>query len=305
MNKKITKKLVLILLWIIVTASCTTTKKDVAQSVEKRALLWELTNGDTSIFIAGSIHIAPDEIYPLDDIYYESLGQSDHFVMEADVTYAGTDPDFQKFVMERALLPQKDDLANYIDKDNIEVLNEILSPFNMNFNQIRIFKPWMVTTILTEFLGQELGFYSGNGVDVHLQNVANQIELNPLYLESAESQIVMMDSNSLEYQKFELLSLLEDKNALKETFNGLMNAWISGDTEAIYKIMTSEGQDIPGSKEALDRLLFQRNKNWLEQVKNYLETGDNYFIVVGAGHLCGEGSLIDLLEKDGYNLNRL
>lgn len=241
MNKKIISKFVLILLWIIVTVSCSTAKKDVVQSIEKRPLIWELTNGDSSIYIAGSIHIAPDDIYPLDDIYYELLGQSDHFVMEADIEYATTDPGFQKFVIDRALLPEEDDLINYVDKIHAEELNTILSPFNMTFDQIRPFKPWMVTTIATEFLAQERGFFSGNGVDRHLFAVAKEIELDTLFLESAESQIVMMDTNSLEYQKSELLNLIHDPKGLDETFNSLINAWKIGDTNAIYTIMTTEG----------------------------------------------------------------
>ncbi|MFW5684771.1 MAG: TraB/GumN family protein, partial [Spirochaetota bacterium] len=48
------------------------------------------------------------------------------------------------------------------------------------------------------------------------------------------------------------------------------------------------------------RLFTERNERWVEALIDYLSTESAYFIVVGAGHLVGDGSVIDLLEQAGY-----
>ena len=42
-----------------------------------------------------------------------------------------------------------------------------------------------------------------------------------------------------------------------------------------------------------------------ERAKEFLKNGDNLFYMVGFAHFSGEGSVIDLLEKDGYGVERL
>lgn len=51
----------------------------------------------------------------------------------------------------------------------------------------------------------------------------------------------------------------------------------------------------------LNAMLFERNKNWMEQLPNILK-GSSKFIAVGAGHLPGQLGLIHLLRKKGYRV---
>ena len=50
-----------------------------------------------------------------------------------------------------------------------------------------------------------------------------------------------------------------------------------------------------------DILLTNRNKNWVKKIKPIMDS-KNLFIAVGAGHLGGEQGLIDLLRKEGYEV---
>jgi uncharacterized protein YbaP (TraB family) len=42
-------------------------------------------------------------------------------------------------------------------------------------------------------------------------------------------------------------------------------------------------------------------------IAELLEDGDNgdYFIIIGAAHFVGDGSIIDLLEEMGYTIERI
>jgi uncharacterized protein YbaP (TraB family) len=51
-------------------------------------------------------------------------------------------------------------------------------------------------------------------------------------------------------------------------------------------------------------LLDDRNKNWVNQLKDILKK-ENVFIAVGCGHLVGDKGLISLLKKEGYTVKPL
>jgi uncharacterized protein YbaP (TraB family) len=53
--------------------------------------------------------------------------------------------------------------------------------------------------------------------------------------------------------------------------------------------------------EEMEDLLFNRNRNWVAQMKEIMPSASAMF-VVGAGHLPGEHGVIRLLENEGYKL---
>ena len=53
-----------------------------------------------------------------------------------------------------------------------------------------------------------------------------------------------------------------------------------------------------------DVLLYNRNRNWVKQLKTIMQT-EPVFVAVGAGHLVGTRGLIALLKKEGYKVKPL
>ena len=53
-------------------------------------------------------------------------------------------------------------------------------------------------------------------------------------------------------------------------------------------------------------LLFtQRNKGWTEKVEVLMAGEGDYFIAVGAGHLVGDDSVVNMLRAKGYAIERV
>ena len=50
-----------------------------------------------------------------------------------------------------------------------------------------------------------------------------------------------------------------------------------------------------------DKLLTNRNKNWISKISEYSKQQPTFF-GVGAGHLAGENGVIKLLRKAGYSV---
>ena len=82
------------------------------------------------------------------------------------------------------------------------------------------------------------------------------------------------------------------------------------DMEGMEGINELEAAEIPeelrADYEAYNTALEgKRNIGMAKRAKEFLKNGDNLFYMVGFAHFCGEGSVIDLLEKDGYTVERL
>ena len=74
------------------------------------------------------------------------------------------------------------------------------------------------------------------------------------------------------------------------------------DLQGLYLFMIEsfqEDKSIEESKEMKNRMLDQRNKNWIPKLENWMKQ-KTLFVAVGAGHLAGEQGVLQLLKNQGY-----
>jgi uncharacterized protein YbaP (TraB family) len=68
--------------------------------------------------------------------------------------------------------------------------------------------------------------------------------------------------------------------------------------------MEAQYEETPGLRPVYTILVSERNKKMKERLGDLLKKGGKYFVVVGAGHFAGAGSIIDLFEKEGFSITR-
>ena len=81
----------------------------------------------------------------------------------------------------------------------------------------------------------------------------------------------------------------------------MAQAWSFGNIAAMEKMTLDEMKDAP---ELYQRLLVQRNQNWIPHVEACIKDSSGCFIVVGAAHLVGPDGLPTLLAKKGYKVTQ-
>jgi hypothetical protein len=64
-------------------------------------------------------------------------------------------------------------------------------------------------------------------------------------------------------------------------------------------------QDLAESPAMQQALIRQRNANWSKWIEQRMEQPGALMIAVGAGHLAGKDSVVEMLKKDGYKVRRL
>ena len=92
---------------------------------------------------------------------------------------------------------------------------------------------------------------------------------------------------------------LKDLEIIEAMASRLLSSWETGDANGLADILLESFREHP---DIMERLLLQRNRNWLEKIEDLMEQPDNVLIVVGVGHLVGEGSLVELLREKGLQV---
>ena len=64
--------------------------------------------------------------------------------------------------------------------------------------------------------------------------------------------------------------------------------------------------EMSGFEEAfLERLIYARNRDWIAPIKGMLASNEENLVIVGAAHLIGGDSVLDLLQAAGYSIERI
>ena len=94
---------------------------------------------------------------------------------------------------------------------------------------------------------------------------------------------------------------LEEMNIITELAADMVTYWQSGDAENLYRLLNKSFENHPGLR---SKLLIKRNRRWVSGIKALMRENKNVLVIVGAGHLVGPDSLLDLLRDKGLEVKQ-
>jgi uncharacterized protein len=267
-----------------------------------RHTLWTVEGEHNTVYLLGSIHVlrAGDEGLPAaaEDAYDDA----EQLVMEIDLDdVAAGDPAALLGAMQRmALLPEGDSLREVLGAD-YDTINERTRGAGLDLALLDRFAPWFVAVTLLQLELAKRGFSPELGVEQLLATRA-VADGKPIQgLETAEQQFAVLAGLPMPMQKRFLVMTLEDAAGLDAEIDELMQAWREGDSDALARLLSEEFDEFP---ELYKPLTEDRNRAWLGQLVELLDDRDDYLVVVGALHLVGRNSVVDLLRQRGYEVTQ-
>jgi len=111
-----------------------------------------------------------------------------------------------------------------------------------------------------------------------------------------------MDSLDLDTQREFLLQSLQDAASLQEETEIIVRAWRSGDTDRLAELLL---EGLAENPKLFNAIVGTRNRNWVEPIRKLTEQSDNYLVIVGAMHLVGDMSVLNMLNKAGVASRQL
>jgi uncharacterized protein YbaP (TraB family) len=274
--------------------------KTAAVQKHSESCLWAVQTPSNKIYLLGSMHLLKPDDYPLAASISRAYAQSQMLVFETDID-ALQQPATLMRIQALGLYPEGQNLLQNLDAPLRSRVEKKLADLGLPLEIYNRAKPWLVATDLAVKELEKLGFNPNNGVDVYFFNRA-KADGKPIgFLEPVEFQINLFGEMDQQAQINFLSQTLDDLEVVGQLAGDLVKSWKDGDADKLHELLYKSFKDYPN---LYDRLLIQRNKKWVPQIENTLRRNKNVLFVVGAGHLVGPGSVVDLLRKKGYRVEQ-
>jgi uncharacterized protein YbaP (TraB family) len=258
--------------------------------------LWQVRAGENTLYLLGSLHVLKKDSYPLPPLMEEIYIASDAVVFETDMDEMDT-PAMQKKIVNYGRLPAGKTLQQQLSAPTWQLLLQEMAKLKIPEEKVRQMKPWLCALTLTVTDLERLGFLAEYGLDEHFYARAKQDKKKIIPLESVDFQLSLFYSQSRHEQEEFLMQTLTDLQAADALSGEMESAWKNGDGDKLYSLIA---KSFAGYPKQYKRLVLQRNKNWLPVLEKILKRDQVTLVVVGAGHLVGPGSVVDLLRRKGY-----
>lgn len=267
----------------------------------EKASIWKLSDEDSAVYLAGSVHLLREKDLPFPDIYNTVYADSEELVFEIDMKEMNA-PDAAIKMRELGTLPVGESLGDYLSKDTLQALDKYLRENDLPGGMFNRFTPGMVYLTLGSMEAIRLGARPDLGLEMQFHKKAEKDGKPGGGLETTEYQMSRFNKINIETLDELIGETVEGSDETDKTLDAIIGAWRRGDTEGLNKLVYEEMAETP---EILEILLVERNRNWIPEIEKKLAGDRNVMFIVGAAHLVGECSVIELLEQKGLKLTQL
>jgi uncharacterized protein YbaP (TraB family) len=257
--------------------------------------LWEIHGKHNTVYLLGSIHVLRPGDYPLAPVVLEAYANAKSLLMEVNLEEIGSEQ-VQAEMLASASLPDGKTLPDVLGKQRYERADELARGVGVELSLFDQFAPWFAAEAISQLQLTQLGFQAQSGVEMYFMERARNDGKSVAGLETIHDQIALFEDMPLDTQAEYLVSSLEQAHDLPKEVDSMVHAWQRGDTRWFENQLQSElGRD----SRLYQAVLGARNRKWIPKIEALLNDDKNYLVIVGTGHLVGQGSVIDLLKKDG------
>lgn len=262
-----------------------------------------------TLFLLGTIHIGPTAGWQLPPPVEAALAKADRVVLEVDLRLA-TEEAVGTLVAEIALLGPGRQVTDVIAPETAKLLeaeDARLTRLGVPPGMRAMMKPWFMATVLGESIYGELGLSSQSAVEYQVLAALGERPL--IGLETFEQQLRMLDGLEPALQDLMLRETLMQLDEARDLAGQLVSAWQRGDEVRLAALAREGIDELPELDRFYDVVLGDRNRRWVQQLRPLLEgrehAGEDVLVAVGALHLVGEDSLVELLRAAGYRVKRV
>jgi uncharacterized protein YbaP (TraB family) len=272
-----------------------------AQAAQAKSFAWKVSGKGGVIYLMGSIHVMSESFYPLNPALEAAYKDSDLLVEEVDLAEM-LNPSAQLAILSRGMLPSNQSLDKVLSPATLALVQKATADLGGAAGPLMRFKPWMLAISLQGMELMKAGFDPALGLDQHFYDQAKEAGKAVQGLETVEFQISQFDGMTMEQQDRMLAETLKELATETATVGTLGEAWKAGDVPALEKIALA---DIKSDPVMYQRLLVQRNKNWMPKLEALFARRGRALVVVGAAHLIGPDGLLAMLKAKGYTVEQL
>ena len=280
-----------------------TPASDLKPNTERHPLfLWRFVSNTSTIYIAGSLHLLKEGLYPLPNQYEQAFNLSNKLVLEINTDQLSPTEIYAKTQTAARLTDQRY-LRESFSAQDYSRLAQAAALYGVPLQALQPYKPAMVYTQLSLMGFVALGYEPDLGVEEYFSK--NKAPQDILQLESFDLQLSFLFAQSMETQIAVLMDTVEQLDEIETVASRLVQAWATGDDTTMASLIAEQNGESKLLNDFSRQLLDDRNEGMSKKITSYLNTNESYFVLVGAAHLAGPNSIIKLLEKNGIYGERI
>ncbi len=263
--------------------------------------LWTVADEDTTVHLFGTIHILRPETEWRTEALDTILGSADAIYFEADVTSEAAQQAMARLVPELGVYTDGTTLSDVLDEAAEQEVKEAADVIGVPMAAMERMKPWLATVQLSMLALQKQGYAADSGVEIVISEAAADTGTPLRYLETGEQQLRYFADAPIADQIDFLVASAEQIETDPGLLDRLVTEWAEGDVDALGDLMADP--EVLGSEKIYESLIVERNRNWVGQIEQLManEAG-TFLIAVGAGHLAGEDSVVEMLRARGLTV---
>lgn len=264
--------------------------------------LWVVKGKRATIYLFGTVHVLKPGLSWFDEAVKTAFDKSDTLVLEMVTPDTAA---MTGLVAKIGFAPEgAPPLSQAVPEAKRDAYVKTLTGLGLPANAFDRLKPWYASVNLTVLPLVKAGYDLNSGPEPVLTAAAKQANKPILGLETAEQQLGYFNALSEPAQMTFLLSTIEQQPQYLTLMTKMVDDWSRGDAPALAALLNKDLKDSP---EIAKILLYDRNARWADWLGQRLADKDKrtLFVAVGAAHLGGAGSVIELLQKRGFAARRI
>ena len=273
-------------------------------SVPPTPLLWEVRDGDNSVYLLGTFHLLKPTDYPLDPLVYKALDDAETVFFELSPEDLA-DPTLGLRFAEAGIRTDGRTLQQSLSPATWEAALVIARRSGIPPETLQRMEPWFAALSLSLAEMKAAGLDPTLGLDKHLSRRASRDGKRTAGLERPEEQIALFDGMKSNVQLAQLRDVVDRADDIRAETEWLHSQWRAGDVDALYWGMAVAMRVRDPALYA--RINTRRNAAWVARIKAMLDAPgtDDAMVAVGSLHMLGSEGLVQQLAAAGYTVERL
>ena len=296
----------ILLIWTLCIAKVYAQPQLVSSSEQELGygLAWTVSHPESEgeSYLMGAVHLASASYYPLVSSALSAFDRSDILLIEADDSLISLE-DRQSLLEQYGLYPEGETYSDHLSSSLVDQIDILFASLGVANAQERLarYKPGLLGVTLAALQAQMLGYSSELGIDHYfIEKAKGHKEIRGI--ETVEFQLKLLDELPLSEEVFQ--DALIDMADFETQWAEIEQAWRDRDAAGLYERVIGQGlKDFPRLEAYFNILFFERNIGMADAFIECAQVS-TCFMVVGAGHLVGEQSVVDLLRQQGYEIRQ-